>query len=245
MDESIKCLNQVTFDEHSNDYLLRHAATPLRKYEEEFIEGPIIEIGCGQSALLLDYANTDREIYAIDNDQFQLDLLKKRVEKLEKKKIENWKFLNLTFPEDIIPSNHYSVIILSNILHFFNFKKNVEIGKIIDGLAMPGTLIYIAVHSTKFYGNNSSDPNRYQYFKHYFKLKDFDYIFPKQQYLRVFTSEYEQGTSKATLKLIDTWLDRFYEQRGITDPETIELDKKEYLQNINEAGIHLVLRKIR
>lgn len=112
------------------DKILRQTHNPIREYEVELIEGAIIDIGCGQSSFLLDFINTDREIIAIDSEQIQLDFLRDRVKSQKNAKLENWTFQCSNFPVDKLPEKEYSLIIFSNILHFFTLGECIEIQKL-------------------------------------------------------------------------------------------------------------------
>lgn len=80
MDKSMKVYWQVVFEKQSNTEILRQLSNPIRQYESDMIDGAIIDIGCGQSPFLLDFLNSNRELIAIENEQIQLDYLRKRVE---------------------------------------------------------------------------------------------------------------------------------------------------------------------
>ena len=84
----------------------------------------------------------------------------------------NGLILNQYFSKDGLPDTTYSLIILSNLLHFFRLSKCIKIGELIKQKISTGTLVYIAVHSDKYFMNNPSDPNNNSYFKHYFTISD-------------------------------------------------------------------------
>jgi len=243
MDEQMRLASETTFELFDTDLFLRHSYTPLRDFEDEMIEGPMLDIGCGQTTILLDYVTSNRKLFALDNDEFQLTLLKQRIEQLKQEK-GNWEFLNLNFPNDPIPKNNYSAIILSNILHFFSLEECIKIEGIIDSISVANTLIYVSVHSSRYYANNPEDPENNEYFKHYFELKDFDSIFPSKKYTRIYQAEIEKASTRLGLKIIDKWLDKVFAMEGIKNPRVIAQNKKEYLKNKNEADIQLVFRKL-
>ncbi|MGC4034440.1 MAG: class I SAM-dependent methyltransferase [Chitinophagaceae bacterium] len=243
MDRSLKVYWKLYFEKVSTADILQVINNPLRTYEKEFIDGAIIDIGCGQSKFLLDFAHTDRELIAIDNEQFQLDFLKKRAKGEDLTTIENWRFLKQEFPKDALPSRQYSVIILSDLLHFFTLDECVEIGKIILNLSTKGTMIYVGVHSIKHYKNNPEDENNNEYFKHYFAISDFEKIFSNEHFERVYLADIQKEDSKAELELVDEWLNRVLRVEGITDQKEIEENKKDYLDQKSQANIIAIFRK--
>jgi ubiquinone/menaquinone biosynthesis C-methylase UbiE len=244
MDESLKVFEKVFFEKVSNQKLLRQFNNnPIRQYEDELIDGAIVDIGCGQSPFLLDFASTDKELIAIDNEQFQLDFLNRRLEQQNPEKKDNWSFLNQTFPKDSLPDKRYSLIILSNILHFYTFQECIKIGEPIKQKASKGTLVYVAVHSDRHYTNNPKDPNNNIYFKHFFKITDLAKVFPSIHFERLYCAEIERSDSKMERDLISAWLDEYLKSEGITDPKEIALEKKDYLKSKNEAGIVAIFRR--
>lgn len=231
------------YKKFSNKELLQDFNNPIREYENEMIDGVIVDIGCGQSLFLLDFAKTDRKIIAIDNEQFQLDFLKKRVESDYFDKIENWDFLNKNFPHDDLPNENYSLIILSNLLHFFTLEECFEVGKLISKISSKGTLIYIKVHSDKYYKNNPQDPNKNDYFRHYFSTTDLDTIFPTSLFERIYCAEIEKTDSKTAIKFTEEWIDECFKVYNITDINKIENTKRGFLNNNKESNIEVIFRK--
>jgi SAM-dependent methyltransferase len=243
MDNSMKIYWQLFFENFSNSMLIRQLNNPIREYENELVDGAIIDIGCGQSPFLLDFASTPKEIIAIDNEQFQLDYLKKRIENEDLAKLENWNFLLYNFPNDGLPDKKYSLMILSNILHFYSLNDCIEIGQLIAQKSSIGTLVYVGVHSDKFYANNPKDPNNNEYFKHYFTINDLEKVFPNHSFERVYYSEIDKVDPKIEHDLTCKWLDKSLEADGTTDPKIIEIIKKNYLKNKNQSDIITIFRR--
>ena len=243
MEDSLKLYWELVFEKVSTKEILRQLNNPIRQYEDEMVDGAIVDIGCGQSAFLLDFASTNREFIAIDNEQIQLDFLKKRVESLEAANIDNWKFYNQNFPIDSLPNKEYSLIIFSNLLHFFTLDECVEIGKLVSEKSINGTLVYVKVHSDKFYANNPKNPNNNDYFKHFFTIYDLETVFPTEIFERIYYAEIEKVDSKSSCELTEEWLDRFFKANKITDTKCINSIKKERLQNKTETCIVAIFRK--
>jgi SAM-dependent methyltransferase len=243
MDDSMKLYWELVFKRQPNNELLRQLNNPIHGYEKEMIDGAILDVGCGQSPFLLDFLSTDRELIAIDNEQMQLDFLKKRVESEKSATLKNWSFLNLNFPKDDLPDLTYSLIVFSNLLHFFTLKECVEIGKLIAKKSTKGTLVYAGVHSVKFYANNPTNPENNDYFKHYFTIRDLDKVFPSHLFERIYYADMEKTDSQSERDLAEEWIDKDLEAEGITDPKQIDLIKKDYLKNKRQSDIIAVYRK--
>src|SRR6478735_2818439 len=73
MERSLQFYWELYSEYYSNEQIVHRSFNPLRNYEEEFINGPILDIGCGQSNFLIEYSITNRDIYAVDNEKYQLE----------------------------------------------------------------------------------------------------------------------------------------------------------------------------
>lgn len=233
MDDSMQIQAELYFKKFSVDEILKQLNShPIKKYEDELIEGSIIDIGCGQSAFLLDFIQTDRKIIAIDKEQLQLDYLKSRVKNQKGAKLENWTFQLSNFPVDKLPDEEYSLIIMSNILHFFTLEKCIEIGKIVEEHSQKGTMIYTAVHSLKHYVNDLENPEKNAFFKHFFSVEDLEKIFPLDKFDKIYCAEIENISSKSSKAFTEEWIDevaKVAKARGATTcPIKIEETKKAY-----------------
>lgn len=242
MDDSLKVYWQIVFEKVSNSEMLRQLYNPLREFEDDLIEGAVVDVGCGQSAILLDFASSGRELIAIDNEEFQLDHLKKRAER-DGLDMTRWKFLNQSFPQDGLPDKQISLMIFSNILHFYSLDQCVEIGDLISKKSSRGTLIYVAVHSSAYYKNNPEDPDNHEYFKHYFTDGDLKKVFPENLFERLYYADIEKQDSKAEMAIAEEWIDRLIKASGITSRREIAEIKRENLKNTRHSDLHLILRR--
>jgi len=239
MDESLKLRWQLYFEKYPTEKILK-GNNLLRDYEDEMIDGPIIDLGCGQSSFLLDFINTNKEIYAIDNEQFQLDLLRDRILASSNSIPENWHFIELDINKQDIPENVYSLVICSNIFQFFNLSKGKEVGQSIANKTTTGSLIYLQVHSTKHPSYNSRKKSG---FTHFFTLEDIDAIFNNEVFERIYTADIQSSGTKENTEFTNFWLDKWYEKNGITDLEEITNRKDDYLKNNLHAYFTIILRR--
>ena len=225
----------------TTDDLIRGLHNPLRDYENEFVDGAIVDIGCGQTTFLFDYITTNRKLIGIDNEQFQLDQLKNRLDALTIAG-PNIELLNLTLLNDSLPPETYSVVFLANILHFFNL---VQCQNIITQLKLnlvSGSFIYVWVHSDKYYANDPDNPENNEYFKHYFTLHDLDNLFIPSGFERLLFTETERLFSKKEMQAQEKWLEKILDQMNIFDKIERDLIKDEELINNPEADIMCIYR---
>jgi len=231
------------FENYSNEELIRENYNPLRDFESELIEGTIIDIGCGQSAFILDFLCLEKNLIGVDSELFQLEYLKKRIEKYSSEKLKSCQFINATFPQENLPDIDYSAIILSNLLHFFDLETNIEIGKILANKAKSGTIIYIQVHSHKHYANKPEDPDNNIYFKHFFNESDLKLIFNNILFDRIYFADIESIDSKKSVTFLEKWLDKNLDKNKVFDPIRRLAVKKDYLINKSDSYYVAMFRK--
>ncbi|MFM9948398.1 MAG: class I SAM-dependent methyltransferase [Saprospiraceae bacterium] len=243
MDTSLQFYWELYSEYYSNEQIVHKSFNPLRDYEEEFIDGPILDIGCGQSNFLIEYSITNRDIYAVDNEKYQLEKLHQRILDYTKNDIRNITLLNITLPNEELPDVRFALIILSNILHFFEI---VDCKKIIEQLekrTLPGSLIFISVHSTKYYMNNPENPDNNEYFKHYFSQEDLDSLFKAAIFERIYSADIQRQESKLGKLIVDKWIDKNLDYDRIFNKKTRGKIKADYLSNKSESDIVCIYRK--
>ena len=244
MNDEMRYFWEVYDEYYSTEKLLHKSFNPLRDFEEEFIEGPILELGSGQSSLMIEYSIRGKDLIAIDNEDFQLKKLKTRIEEYagteNLKKIE---FLNRTIPNDEIPEKIFSVIIISNFLHFFTLKRCEEIIQKLLGRITSGSLIYLTVHSTKHPRNNPEDPNNNAYFQHYFSESDLNKLFPKDYFERIFFADMQQKKSEFDKKVLEKWYEKIFDSKGITSKEFRKKKIEEAFKDDQQAALSCIFRR--
>jgi hypothetical protein len=240
MDSSMKLYWSLYFENISTQKLIEGNCL-IKSYKHDLIQGPIIDIGCGQSKELLAFIKSDRQIFAVDSEQLQLDYLEKRV--LEKKNsVDNWNFFNLNIGVDEIPLEKYALIVCSNLLHFFSIESCISLVKSWYKNIVQGTLIYVEVHSEKHPSNNPNNPDNNEYFKHYFSERDLDILFPSDKFEILYFSDTQKTQTAEENAILNLWLDKWYEINKITDKREIEEDKAEYLKNNRQANFSVIYK---
>lgn len=242
MDSTMQLYWETAFKMMPNSYLLNQA-NPIKEYKDELIDGAVLDIGCGQSGFLLEFATSDRELIAIDNDEMQLDFMKNRLLELCAENSNQWKFLSNTFPNDGIPKNKYALIVLSNILHFYSLNDCIKIGKQLLESCSKGTLIYVCVHSHRHYKNAPNDPDNNEYFKHFFTNPDLEKVFPKELFEIIYQADVSRKLPKLELEIANIWIENSLRAQGYTDPYEIMEIKADYLQDINHSNLNFIFKR--
>jgi SAM-dependent methyltransferase len=243
MDTSMQFYWEIYNECFSNEQIVHKSFNPLRDYEEEFIEGPIIDIGCGQSNFLLEYSRTKRDIYAVDNEKYQLETLHQRIVNYTENDIGQINLLDITLPNEELPNVKFALVILSNILHFFEMVGCTKIVEQLEKRTLQGSLIYISVHSTKYYMNTPENPDNNEYFKHYFKQEDLDTLFTGDTFEKIYLADIQRQESKLDKDIVDKWINKNLDHDGIINKKVRAKIKADYLSDKLESDIVCIYRK--
>ncbi|WP_433780456.1 class I SAM-dependent methyltransferase [Flavobacterium anhuiense] len=244
MDENLQNFWKLYYERFSNDRMIRSKHNPLREYEDEFVDGPVLELGCGQSCFLVELSKSGKEIYAVDNESSQLNFLHKRITEYGPADQDKIHLLNLTVLRDQLPERVFSIVIMSDIMHFFGLEDAKTLMEQIISRTAQGSLVYLRVHSKKHSYNDSLDPSIHDYFKHFFSVEDLDKLFDEAYFECLVCSETRQFTkSKHELDLELEWLSSMMDEQGITDPEERDQAIRENSSDIVDAWISCIYRR--
>ncbi|WP_033959047.1 class I SAM-dependent methyltransferase [Psychroserpens jangbogonensis] len=244
MDETLRIYWKLYNEIFTNEILIHKSHNLLRKFEEEFIEGPILELGCGQSNFLVEFSKTGKEIFAIDNEEFQLNLLKKRIESYAGKDAGKLHLLNITIPEKEIPQEIFSLVIATDFLHFFPMRGCKNIISQIISRTQKGSLIYIKVHSKSHSYNDTSDTGIHEYYKHFFTEKDFTELFDDKYFERIiFSNTVQNIRSKFTREMQTKWTKKVLDEYQIFDQLERQAIFEENNKELNVGSLECVYRR--
>lgn len=244
MDETLRIYWKLYNEIFSNEILIHKSHNLLRNFEEEFIDGPILELGCGQSNFLVEFSKTGKEIFAVDNEESQLNFLKKRIESYAGKEAGKLRLLNITIPENEIPQEIFSIVIASDFLHFFSLVDCKDIISQIISRTQKGSLIYVRVHSRSHSYNDSTNPDVHEYFKHFFTENDLKELFDGQYFERmIFSNTVQNVRPKFTRELETKWTEKVLDNYQIFDPQERQEHFDENNKEINVGYIECIYRR--
>jgi SAM-dependent methyltransferase len=244
MDETLRIYWELYNEIYPNELMIHKSHNLLRSFEEEFIEGPILELGCGQSNFLVEFSKTGKEIFAIDNEEFQLNLLKKRIESYAGNDVGKLHLLNITIPEKEIPQEIFSLVIASDFLHFFSINECKNIISQIISRTQKSSLIYVRVHSKLHSYSDSPDPEMHEYFKHFFTENDLKELFDEKYFERIiFSNTVQNIRSKFTREFEIKWTEKLLNEYQIFDPQERQEQIEENSKELNVGYLECVYRR--
>lgn len=244
MDETLQIYWKLYYEMFPNELMIHKNRNLLRDFEEEFIEGPILELGCGQSNFLVEFSKAGKEIFAVDNEEFQLDLLKKRIESFSGKDTGKLHLVNITIPEKEIPHNLFSLVIASDFLHFFSIKECEYIISQIISRTQKGSLVYVKVHSKLHSYSNSQDPELHKYFKHFFTESDLTELFKEKYFERmIFSNTVQNIRSKFTREMETKWTEKVLDEYQILNTQERQEHLEESNKELNVGYLECIYRR--
>lgn len=244
MNETLQIYWELYHKTFPNELMIHKSHNLLRSFEEEFIDGPILELGCGQSNFLVEFSKTGREIFAIDNEELQLNLLKNRIESYAGKDAGKLHLLNITIPEKEIPNELFSLVVISDFLHFFSMDQCKNIISKIISRTQKGSLIYVRVHSKSHSYSDSTDPELHQYFKHFFTERDLTELFDEKHFERmIFSNTVQNIRSKFTREFEIKWTEKVLDSYQIFDPQERQEHLEEIMKELNVGYLECVYRR--
>ncbi len=227
-DQKIASDRAHTITTSNKELMERFDASILNQLNLTINEGPILDVGCGgTSCFLLGYSLSGVTMIGIDKEDYQLNDMADRIEKVcgttEKFLPYFMDIVEYELPDEYAP---YSLIVLSNILHFHELQDCGILINEVTERTKSGSLIYISVHSDKHpfaFGDIKGSP-----FKHFFSKEDIRWLFNESQYEEVYveledepdTIENQESRIEAVGKLLLEKYDDF-QRRGDTPKKDI------------------------
>ena len=244
MDDSQKLKYKLHFEQAVKEGIARDKRNPIWDYEDILLDGPIIDIGCGQSEILLGFAVTDRTLIAFDAEPLQLQWLEQLAQLQLGVNLKNWHFLTGYFPDTPLPAHQYALICFSNLLHFLPLEACMAAVVGLTPYMKEGTQIYIRVHSDNHPQNKDKNQDeRYSFFKHYFTTQDIAHLFPSHEYEWLYVTELNSIYNKEDKDFIALWVKEWCHQNGIFDTESVEQAIKDQLADGYHNHITALVRK--
>lgn len=222
----------------SNEQLLSGFNNPVKDYSTEST-GKIIDIGCGQSSYLLDFLDSNFELFAIDTDEMQLNYLSDRV-KESGYEANRLNYSSNEFSSENFKDTFFDAIIISNLLHFFTKPNASDFISQIKQHCKTGTLISIIVHSEEHLTSKNEITSK-SYFKSFYTKSDLHNMFPKSEYEYLYYAEKEKLPDAYETEFLKHWINELL--RGIYDNKQIQKEQEKYFKKSRINSLELLVRK--
>jgi cyclopropane fatty-acyl-phospholipid synthase-like methyltransferase len=222
---------------YSNEKILEGFYNPVKNYIQKKT-GTIIDIGCGQSSYLIDFLNSEFELYAVDTDKDQLKYLQNRVIKAgyDKNRIT---YSSNEFPSKDFSNNIFSAVIISNLLHFFPKSYAFEYVNTIKKYCEDEALIMITVHSSEHLHSEEITPE--SYFKSFYTKADLESMFPISEFEHLYYLQVNKAFDNYTVKFIEHWIKEVC--NGQLTLKEIKAEQEDYLRDGRTTSIDFMVKK--
>ncbi|MCC8408606.1 class I SAM-dependent methyltransferase [Mucilaginibacter sp. UR6-1] len=228
----------------STDHIIDNDLNPIYHFEDQLVDGAIIDIGCGQTSPLIRYADiTERRLIGIDNEPSQLVKLRSRMAEIAGADSKAWELITGDLMHSQLPNGPYAMVIMYNILHFFSLDECKEVIAKIDQHLITGSLISICVHSTKHPANDPANFDALAYFKHFFTQSDLDTLFPTNKFERLYRADIERDYERINSKVAALWAEKVITDMKIKDHRTKADIRRDATTQKSTAEIINVYRK--
>src|SRR5688572_10430924 len=150
-----KVMADLTFEIYSDQEFKGEYLNPFILYEDEF-NGNLLDIGCGQSPVILSMLGSELNLYGIDQDPKQIEYLLTRVERLSPGRVVET--YSASFAPEIFKEIKFNYIVLENVLHLVQeIPDPLVFLESVEKVMAPNARILIQVHT----GGEDSDHFRF------------------------------------------------------------------------------------
>ncbi len=215
MKKSFQINYRILHEKNSIDDMIESFDQPLKEYEDDLPDFPVMDIGIGLGSGTVYFASKGKRVYAIDNEPILLKWLEDKVNTYDKKKLDI-EFIKQSYPAITLPESKFSCILISNLLHFcengYDGIRN-DLKTITQYLVSDG-FILVRVHATDHVANYEGQ----DYFKYFFTEEEIKGLLVEAEFELMYLSKYYKKGFKAAVKHKKEWLTRYLVELKKVDP---------------------------
>jgi cyclopropane fatty-acyl-phospholipid synthase-like methyltransferase len=167
----------------------------IRIYEDQIPDGEILDIGAGLGSEVIYFLEKKRKVTALDKEPIYLNKLMERTSNCK-----NLICYHATLPEGKLPEKRFSLIIMSNILHFLDFKGIKAVCSMLPSFLNKNGIILFRAHSKDHPYAVPGHP-KHSRIKYFFSEKEIKNLFNEKRYDILFFSNYHRRFSDFEIKL--------------------------------------------
>lgn len=240
MERSLQINYEIIQEDNSIEDMIRDYEQPLKDFEQDIPDFPMLDIGIGAGEETIYYASKGRKIYAVDNEQFVLDLLRKKTKDVD----FNITLLHQCFPNISIPEEKVSCIIMSNLLHFLEDYSAIKAGvEQMSNFLVPGGLLLVRVHSLDHPANNPRMDG--SIFKHFFTEEEVRNLLDSASFEQIYYSKYSKKFGKKARNHRKKWLSRVWtDDGGSLDDLRFKVWSNQNMSKYEEDCIITIFKKV-
>lgn len=222
-----------------NNCLIEICDNPIKNYLKLLSNAPILEIGSGTGSDTLCLGHLGKQVVCVEKEESVIGQLKSRIDKyaLENGIKLNITLLNQTFPNITLPNSEYSCVVISNLLHFFEYETaaiHVEKAK---SLVEPEGYIYIKAHSKNHPFNKQ--PGHYPHYKHFYDETELVSFF-NSEFQIIDCSQIITSPSQLEKDIKSEWIKRYWEE-FCREKNNTTLDQLKLLNPLDDPEISIEL----
>jgi len=228
-----KVIADITFAIYSDHELISENMNPFMLYEEEF-QGNLLDIGCGQSPVILEMLHTPLNFHAIDPDKKQIEYLIERIERLSPgREIHTYKE---PFKSGLFPEVRFNYIVMSNLLHLkIQMPHLEEFINDVEQIMAAGARVLVIVHAGE---DKGSDRFRY------FSIEDLELLFPRERYSVIYKAQHWGDPPKFNIRFGERYCSMVLDEADITDPIQRRIETDAYNEGNDFSSISFMAQRI-
>lgn len=200
--------HKVYESHYATEWLISEVDDPFSEHLSATSDQRLLDIGCGQSSLVLKYAGLGSHVTGMDVNQTALSCLRRRLISLGQKANERVVLQEGLFPEFRPSEVNFTLAVIKDVLHFYTAFEQIDILEKLDEHLARGSYIFIKCHSDKHFV--AIDTSRDARYKSFFNESSMRSLLNTVKYECLWTKSFEEYHSKADQEFMRKWFAQSY-----------------------------------
>ncbi|MEO8067848.1 MAG: hypothetical protein ABI599_09170 [Flavobacteriales bacterium] len=226
---------------YSDDELISELDDPFAGQIEINADHRFLDVGCGQSPLVLKFVRQGIAVTAMDENRVVIAALDRRLRKYGEVARSLATLVNGRYPAHPPPNPPFTMVAIRDVLHFHDRAEQKYMVQLLSARIHRGALVTVKGHSQEhIVASNPTMDSRYKWF---FSDENLRSLFDARQYECLWTKTYEAKPTSLYVSFITKWVTRVGQQHGVP-PSQIAQHVSEYLAHGPEITIEGLFRKL-
>ncbi|HEY0977505.1 MAG TPA: class I SAM-dependent methyltransferase [Flavobacteriales bacterium] len=200
--------HQVHESHYTTESLVCEVDDPFREYLPAPSNQRLLDIGCGQSSLVLKYAGLGSHATGRDVNQTALNCLRRRLISLGQEANGRVTLQEGLFPKFRPSEMNFTLAVVKDVLHFYTDSEQSDILGKLDEHLVQGSYIFIKCRSEKHFV--AIDPSRDSRYKSFFNPSSMRSLFNAVKYDCLWTKSFEEYHSESDKEFMRKWFAKSY-----------------------------------